>query len=66
MTGQSQGEKLFSHCFTQKQLTYLDGHPEFKEARRNIENLKGAMEAVKLGDKLLRHAKDPIAPLKSQ
>ena len=65
-TAQSQGEKLFSRCFTKEQLTYLDGHPEFKEARHNINNLKGAMEVVELGDKLLRNAKGSIPALKSQ
>ena len=66
MTAQSQGEKLLSRCFTKEQLVYLDGHPEFNEARRNINNLKGAMVVVGLGDKLLRYLKGPIPALKSQ
>jgi len=54
-TAQSQGEKLFFRCFTKEQLAYLDGSPEFIHARHKIENLKGAMQVVELGDKLLRH-----------
>lgn len=52
----AQAERLFSRCFTEEQLAYLRSHPEFEEATSKIDSLKGAIEVVELGDKLLRRA----------
>ena len=54
MNSPFQAERLFSRCFTEEQLAYLQAQPEFVEAAQKIDSLKAAIEVVELGDKILR------------
>ena len=53
---QLQAERLFARSFTKEKLEYLHAHPEFIEAARKVECLKDAVEAIDVGDRIIRRS----------
>jgi len=51
---QSQTGKIFSRCFSKEELDFLQVQPEFIEANRNVETIEDALDAVELGEELIR------------
>ena len=53
-TVESQAAKLFARCFTREEFEFLQAHPEFIEANRKLETIDDALDAVELGEQLVK------------
>ena len=53
---QLQAERLFARCFAKEELDFLHVHPEFIQATRKVECLKDAVEAIDVGDRIIRRS----------
>ena len=53
-TVESQAAKLFAHCFTKEEIGFLQIQPRFIEATLKLETIEDALDAVELGEELVK------------
>ena len=54
MTPQERAEKVFADCFTAAELEFLKKQEKFIEASRNIESMTDTLNAVEIGERLIK------------
>lgn len=54
MSTQGRADEIFALCFTSEELVFLRGQPRFAEATRNINSLTETLDAVEIGEQIIR------------
>ena len=53
---QQQAQKLFARCFTKEEFEFLQRQPKFMQAAGQLETIEDALNAVELGQQLVRQS----------